>query len=263
MNKRNPDFKIKDTDTQLGAPGNLKNLSEKTADEEYIKLFTQCSDEIGVRLDNFPKYVKLQALTRFLARYELFKKIINVKGSIIECGVFRGFGVMSWANLSAILEPVNFMRGIYGFDTFSGFVSSDSKDTTEFKKPEKGELNSNSFDELNELIKAFDKNRYLGHMEKVKLIRGDAIKTIPAFVNENKHIVVSLLFLDFDLFEPTKIAIENFVPRMPKGAIIVFDEIDHPTWPGETLALIETLGIPKLRIQRFDFDPYIGYAIID
>lgn len=263
MKKENFNNEIKDSNSQLGAPGNLKNISEKKATEEYIKLFNQCNDEIGVRLDNFPKYVKLQALTRFLARYELFKKIINVKGSIVECGVFRGFGLMSWANLSAILEPVNFMRGIYGFDTFSGFASSNAKDTTNIKKPEKGELHSNSYQELSQLIKAYDKNRYLGHMEKVKLIKGDAIETIPAFIDENKHIVVSLLFLDFDLYEPTKIAIENFVPRMPKGSVIVFDEIDHPTWPGETLALIETLGIPKLKIQRFDFDPYIGYAIID
>lgn len=263
MNKRNPNNKIKDNNSQLGAPGNFKNLSEKKANEEYIKIFNQSNDEIDIKLDNFPKYVKLQALTRFLTRYELFKKIINVKGSIVECGVFRGFGIMSWANLSAILEPVNFMRRIYGFDTFSGFPSSSSKNNTNIKVPEKGELYSNSFHELNEIIKAYDKNRYLGHMEKVKLIKGDAIKTIPAFVNENKHLVVSLLFLDFDLYEPTKIAIENFVPRMPKGAVIVFDEIDHPAWPGETLALIETLGIQKLKIQRFDFDPYIGYAIID
>jgi hypothetical protein len=50
---------------------------------------------------------------------------------------------------------------------------------------------------------------------------------------------------------------------MPKGAIIAFDELDNPIWPGETLALIETLGMNKLKIERVDFDPYMGFAFID
>jgi len=29
------------------------------------------------------------------------------------------------------------------------------------------------------------------------------------------------------------------------------------------LALLETIGINKLKIKRVEFDPYIGYAIID
>jgi hypothetical protein len=66
-----------------------------------------------------------------------------------------------------------------------------------------------------------------------------------------------------DLFEPTKVAIEHFFPRMPKGAIIAFDELDNPIWPGETLALLETVGINRLRFERMEFDPYIGYAVID
>jgi hypothetical protein len=74
--------------------------------------------------------------------------------------------------------------------------------------------------------------------------------------------VVSLLFFDFDLYEPTKVALENFLPRMPKGSIIAFDELDNPLWPGETRALLETIGINALKIKRIDFDPYIGYAVI-
>ena len=88
-------------------------------------------------------------------------------------------------------------------------------------------------------------------------------KTIPEFVEENQHLVVSLLFLDLDLYDPTKVAIEYFVPRMPKGAIIAFDELDNPIWPGETMALLETIGMKRLRMERLDFDPYVGFARID
>jgi hypothetical protein len=49
---------------------------------------------------------------------------------------------------------------------------------------------------------------------------------------------------------------------MPKGAILAFDELDNPLWPGETLALLDTVGIRKLELERFDFDPYIAFARI-
>ena len=113
------------------------------------------------------------------------------------------------------------------------------------------------------MAEVYDKNRYLGHINKIELIKGDATKTIPDFIEDNKHLVLSLLFLDFDLYEPTKVAIENFLPRMPKGAIVAFDELDNPIWPGETSALLETVGINSLRIKRIEFDPYIGYAVIE
>ena len=137
------------------------------------------------------------------------------------------------------------------------------KDQNKFADTSEGDLSSNCYEELNELIKTYDKNRYLGHMNKVETIKGDAVKTIPAFIENNRQIVVSLLFLDFDLYEPTKVAIDNFFPRMPKGAIIAFDELDNPAWPGETLALLESIGINRLAIQKIGFDPYIGYAIVD
>jgi hypothetical protein len=82
-------------------------------------------------------------------------------------------------------------------------------------------------------------------------------------VAEHPHLVVSLLFLDLDLFEPTKAALEHFLPRMPRGAVIAFDELDNPMWPGETLALHESLGIARLRLRRLEWDPYIAFAVLE
>jgi hypothetical protein len=47
---------------------------------------------------------------------------------------------------------------------------------------------------------------------------------------------------------------------MPKGAIVAFDELDNPLWPGETAAALEVLDKYKLRLQRLPFDPYIAFA---
>ena len=169
---------------------------------------------------------------------------------------------MSWAQMSAVLEPNNFTRRIYGFDTFEGFPGLSEKDESKIGAISKGALSADSFEELRKLSKAYDNNRFLGHINKIELIKGDSSKTIPYFIKKNPQLVVSLLFLDFDLFEPTKVALENFYPRMPKGSILAFDELDNPLWPGETLALLETIGIRELKIERVDFDPYIGYVIL-
>jgi hypothetical protein len=50
---------------------------------------------------------------------------------------------------------------------------------------------------------------------------------------------------------------------MPKGAVLAFDELDNPLWPGETLAMLEEHAKRRFRLERFPFDPYIGYAILD
>ncbi len=243
--------------------GFLRTEAEFEAAKNYAKVFEKSSDDIETKLKNFPKYTRRQDLTRLLACYEIFKKVLGIKGSIIECGVFRGFGLMAWSNFSAILEPNNLTRRIYGFDTFQGFILPNEKDQNKFRTPEKGDLNSDSYDELLELIRIYDSNRFLGHVAKTELIKGDVKDTIPNFIKREPHLVISLLFLDFDLYEPTKLAIEHFFPRMPKGAVIAFDELDNPIWPGETLALLDTVGINQLKIQRLDFDPYIGFAVLE
>jgi hypothetical protein len=88
-------------------------------------------------------------------------------------------------------------------------------------------------------------------------------ETIPPFLERHPHLVVSLLFLDMDLYEPTKVALAQFVPRMPKGALLVFDELDNPMWPGETVAALEAVGLGRLALRRFEWDPYISYAVLD
>ena len=52
------------------------------------------------------------------------------------------------------------------------------------------------------------------------------------------------------------------MPRMPKGAVVGFDELNDEAFPGETLAVLEVLNIGGLRVRRFDFEPRISYAVI-
>ncbi len=251
-------------DHKIAVSGGLRTSAEADEDSLNKEWFDRNPGTWENKMENFPKYVRRQNLTRFLVLYEIFKKVLNVKGSIVECGVNQGYGVMSWAKFSAIMEPVNLTRRIYGFDTFEGFPDVSDKDMSNSSDHVKvGDLAADTYDELNDLAKIHDSTRFLGHIPKVSLVKGDAVKTIPKFIDEHPHLLVSLLYLDFDLYEPTKVALEYFIPRMPKGAVIAFDELDNPLWPGETQAMLEFCRDYNLRIERLPYDPYVGYAVIE
>lgn len=240
----------------------FRTEAEQAVGQKIERIFTACPDPVEIKLENFPKYVRRQHLKRFLAMYEIFKLVLPVKGSVVECGVFKGFGVMTWAKLSTMLEPENLTRRIYGFDTFAGFPAVSTKDANPIAVPEPGGLYADALEELQALIEVYDQDRFLGHIDKVHLVKGDVVQTIPEFIATHPHLVVSLLFLDLDLFEPTKVVLEHIVPRMPRGAVLAFDELDNPMWPGETLAVLESLGLRQLRLRRLAWDPYIGFAVV-
>jgi hypothetical protein len=241
----------------------FRTAVEQEVGSNVARIFDTCPDSSEIKLENFPKYVRRQHLKRFIAMYEIFKLALPVKGSIVECGVFKGFGVMSWAKLSAILEPENLTRRVYAFDSFAGFPTIHAKDHTSVATVTAGGLCADSYDELQSLIAEYDRDRFLGHVDKVHLVKGNVLETIPLFLEQNPHLLVSLLFLDMDLYEPTKAALRHFLPRMPKGALLVFDELDNPMWPGETLAALEELQLGRVALRRFEWDPYISYVILD
>jgi Macrocin-O-methyltransferase (TylF) len=234
------------------------------------KVFEKYNYDIEYKLSNFEKYVPVRDISRFMARYELFKLIKDVKGSIIECGVHRGGGVMAWAKMSSALEPYSLNRKIIGFDTFAGFSEINNEDLIKNDKVVNNELKAGGwsaeeviYDEMQDCILEYNAGRLFGNKSKIELVKGDAVETIPKYLNYNQHLVVSLLFLDFDLYEPTKVALESFVPRMPRGGVIVFDQINNPVWPGETVAMMEYFGgLNKLDIRKMDFECNIAFLVI-
>lgn len=236
-------------------------------DKQYIEelgKYIESSQLSNIEMfENFAKYIPRWSLMRFLTKYEMFKRILDVAGVIIEAGVYHGGGLMSWAQLSAILEPYNHQRHIIGFDTFEGFTSLADKDGSENPKFKKaGAWASTSYDDILRCSQIHDITRPMGQIPKVYLVPGDIMETAERFIKENPQTVVSLLYLDVDLYEPTKKMLEVFAPRMVKGSIIAFDQINTQAFPGETLAVDEMLGIRNLEIKRFPFGTSITYAIL-
>jgi hypothetical protein len=243
----------------------LDPKTQTARDQLYVeRIDAYFATSVGDSLDklrNFSKYVPRQVLATFLVKNEIFKRVIGVHGHIIECGVYAGGGLLTWAQLSAIYEPYAHVRRIVGFDTFEGFIAlahQDGQPDLEYARP--GGLATGAKADIESAIELYDLNRPLGHIPRVELVVGDATKTIPKYVNDNRHLVVAMLYLDFDLYEPTKIAIEHFYPRMPKGAVIVFDELAQVNWPGETSAVLDTIGVRNLKVERLPFHPQVSFA---
>jgi hypothetical protein len=115
--------------------------------------------------------------------------------------------------------------------------------------------------ELNQLAKIHDANRPLGHLPKIELVAGDACQTIPDYVAQHPSLLISLLYLDFDIYAPTKAALDALLPRVVKGGIVAFDELNCAEFAGETTALLETLPLERVELRRFPIDPYISYFI--
>ncbi len=241
------------------------DVDARSALESYFNESPGSSTE---KIENFAKYVPRQNLARFLARYELFRLIQNVQGSIVECGVLFGGGLLSFAKLSTILEPYNFQRRVIGFDSFSGFPSIDPADLAGRPERKSAHLKKGGFsaesahDDILKAVDVYDLSRYLNHFPKVEVVKGDFAVTAAQYLEDHPHLVVSLLYLDFDIYQPTKLALELFLPRIPKGGVVVFDELNEEAFPGETIAVMEAMKLNDLRVRRFDFEPRMSYAVI-
>ena len=232
---------------------------------ELETMFKRSKLSIKDKLINFPRFVNRRDIATFINRYEIFKKIINVHGSIIECGVNLGAGFFSWFHFSSILEPYNSSRYIVGFDTFEGFKSDNKNDDKGIYRDEelfKDFTSKQSHAEMIDSINVQNENRPLSHLNKLSVVKGDAVKTIPKYIDENPHLLISLLHIDFDIHKPTSVAIKNFLPRMPKGSIIAFDDLNAHEGPGETIAFIESMNIKNFRLERNSFDSYLSYLVI-
>lgn len=246
------------------------HLPKHTSDEKCVtnqlaEAFEESQLPLAQRLETFPRHVRRQDLSRFLTKYEVFRLSLGVHGSVVECGVFAGGGLFSWYHFASILEPYNHSRRVIGFDTFTGFPNVTERDadhgTSEHLHERAFQTHSQIEVELERLVSIHDKNRPLGHIPRVELVEGNACVTIPDYIERNPHLLISLLYLDFDLYEPTRTALDHLLPRVVGGGVVAFDELNCRDFPGETAALVDRMNLSNVHLRRLPMDPYISYFL--
>jgi hypothetical protein len=233
--------------------GYKKQGTDKKTEENLESIF---KDKKLSSLDAcklFPVFARRQWLKRFLAHYELFKHSLNIPGDIIELGVFRGAGLMSWANFLEIHAIGDRTKKVYGFDNWTGFNKLhkyDGKNDSDFQKSKGGFSASYFYETLKEALQVFDGDRFIPWKKRVELINGDIEETVPAFVKRNPGLRISLLHFDCDMYTPTKTALKCLWPLLSNGGVCIFDEYSIHEWPGETKAVDEFLSKQKKTVLR-------------
>lgn len=215
-------------------------------------------------IDHMALYVHRHMMSRILFLNEIYQQILDVNGVIMEFGVRWGTNLSIYEALRGIYEPYNYSRKIIGFDTFEGFPSVDSKDGNDPIVKEGAYAVSSGYESyLSELLFTRQKLSPLSHINKFELVKGDAIQTVPDYLEKHPETIISLAYFDFDIYKPTKVCLEAILSRVTKGSIIGFDELNFPAFPGETVALMEVMGLHNYRIRRSKFATVPSYIVFE
>ncbi len=229
---------------------------ERLQREALERLFASTELSTFDLFRNFPVVTPRYNIARFLAHYEIFKKVMDVPGVIIDLGVFRGASTFTWAKLCEIFCSTDIRKTVVGFDTFCGFPKIGAEDGRQDPVQDVvpgGYFGGASVEaDLSLAQEAMNHDRHLRHKNRIQFVKGDVCETVPKYVGEKgEGLRVALLNLDLDLYEPTRVALEYFVPRMARGGIIVVDEYAVDTFGGETKAVDEYF------VQRFGKRPRV------
>ena len=168
---------------------------------------------------------------KFIAHYELYKKIVNLPGAVVECGLFKGNSFFRLAHFRDLLES-RYSRKIIGFDIFGAFPKTNFEEDKKYLRNFANTAGENSID-INEIEKIMKYKK----LENYEFVKGDINKTIPEYCKNNEHLKIALLHIDTDVYEPAVTILENMYDRVVRGGIIMFD--DYGTFPGETKAVDE------------------------
>ena len=241
----------------------LSSQSEKDVQKEFTRILKETAIPDDELLANLGLFLTSKTLSRVLFFHEIYKKIINNHGIIVECGVRWGQTLSLLSALRGIYEPFNRHRKIVGFDTFAGFVGMEAKDGGNCKCADGSfSVAAGYEDVLARIMGAQEALNPIAHLEKFELVKGDASQTIPAYLRRHPETVVSLAIFDFDIYRPTKDALAALKPYFTKGTVLVFDELCDDIFPGETVALREVFDTTQLRVERLPITARVSYTVL-
>jgi hypothetical protein len=203
-------------------------------------------------------------LARTLWFAHLYERVLPVPGAICMFGVRWGQDMATLGNFRALHEPYNHLRRIIGFDTFAGFPDVTPEDGVDSYAATGNYAVTAGYEaQLTRVLDAHEAIQPIPQIRKHELVKGDVTVTFRDYLERNPSLVVALAYLDFDIFEPTRVVLEAIRPHLVRGSIIAFDQFAHPKWPGETLACMAALKLGDLSLRRLPFLPNPAYFVLD
>jgi len=207
-------------------------------DVEFMEIYEFCKD------------YTMTSIERMYGLYKAVSYVIvnNIPGDFVECGVWRGGSSMVIARTLMKFNATN--RRLHLYDTFEGM-----SEPTKFDMAFTGE---SAVKLLSEQDKGIETSVWcVASIEDVKknifstgypennlfFIKGKVEDTLKDNLPED----ISLLRLDTDWYESTKMELEKLYPILRKRGILIIDDFGH--WEGAKSAVVE----------YFDKNKVLGY----
>lgn len=191
----------------------------------------EITPDIQSLYDSFNDFIfskDTRILAKLLWRASIFEKTRDVPGDIVECGVFKGSGILSWLKIRQIFAP-NAFKKVVGFDIFDteglihSLVGQDKTAMSELFTGRLFALTPVCARNLEENIKEWGFNNF-------ELVVGDIVSTSKQYAENRVGAKISILYLDLDLAEPTYQTLNHLWPIVSEGGYVVFDEYGSHVW---------------------------------
>ena len=236
------------------------SLTEIAARDTILDALNSFDNE--EKLINLGLFIDPRLMSRLLFLDFIYKKIIPVQGIVMDIGTRWGQTAVVFETLRAVYEPYNYQRKIVAFDTFTGFAGASELDGPMSGVDGAASTTPEYKQKLESLLQAHELLHPINHVKKHEVIAGDVVASLPQYIDNNPETIVSLAYFDLDIYRPTVIALEAIKDRLTIGSILVFDELNYSSSPGETLAVMEVLGLRNVAIQRFPYCSKVSYVEI-
>jgi hypothetical protein len=185
----------------------------------------------------------------------------GLPGDFAECGVWRGGSVMAMAHELGNLGVHD--RRIWLYDTFAGMTDPTAADVEAGTGVTAAQmLESTEVGDGNNVWCVAGRSdveanlRTTGYpMEQFTLVEGDVAVTLKESVPDE----ISLLRLDTDWYESTRVGMEVLYPRLVVGGVCILDDYGH--WQGARSAVDEYFAAMGRRPYMHPID-YSGRVFI-
>lgn len=162
----------------------------------------------------------------------------GIEGDFVECGVWRGGNAIA-AKLT--FENYGSDKRVWLFDTFAGMTAPTAIDRDRsggmaskyFERFRRDDHNAWCYVSLEDVRRNFERAG-IG-LDGVRFIKGDVAVTLGEAAN--LPAAISVLRLDTDWYESTKLELETLYPRLTKGGSLLID--DFGCWEGSRKAVEE------------------------
>ena len=160
-----------------------------------------------------------------------------------------------------LINKYKLNKKIFAYDTYTGMseptifdkniLNVDAKKEWEInKKTDNINLSFNCYSSLDEVKNNIKNNSYNENsLGNLNFIKGKVEETLQS--KENVPEKISILRLDTDWYESTKVELEVLYPRLVKNGILIIDDYGH--WKGARKAVDEYFKDKKIVKHYIDF----------